>query len=349
MEKKALLSTPVEPIDIKAFDAGPILEAMGRTAFQARNLYRAAEIYRTMLEEGATVILTLAGSLVSAGQGRAIHDLIRKGLVDVIVATGANIVDQDFFEALGHRHYQGDPRADDEALRRLWIDRIYDTYIDEEELRHTDYTIAEIADSLPPGVYSSRAFIQAMGRYLVERGLGEGSIVRAAYEEGVPIFVPAFSDSSAGFGLVYHQAKHPDRHVSIDSVADFRELTQIKIWAGTTGLVMLGGGVPKNFAQDIVVAAEVLGYRVEMHKYAIQITVADERDGGLSGSTLSEAQSWGKVDAALSQMVFAEATLAFPLLASYVYHRVAERARKRYADRLETAPPLRPAQPAQPA
>lgn len=332
MRKKDLLSTPVVPIDIKAFDAGPILEAMGRTAFQARNLYRAAEIYLKMLEDDAAVILTLAGSLVSAGQGLIIHDLIRKGLVDAIVATGANIVDQDFFEALGHRHYQGDPKANDETLRRLWIDRIYDTYIDEEELRHTDHTIAEIADALPPRPYSSREFIWHMGRYLAERGLGERSIVRAAYEEGVPIFVPAFSDSSAGFGLVYHQVKRPEAHVTIDSVADFRELTEIKLKAGTTGLVMLGGGVPKNFAQDIVVAAEVLGHQVEMHKYAIQITVADERDGGLSGSTLSEAQSWGKVDAALSQMVFAEVTLAFPLLASYVWHRAPMRAKRRYAD-----------------
>ena len=181
MQKKDLLSTPVVPIDIKAFDAGPILEAMGKTAFQARNLHRAAEIYLEMLEDDCAVILTLAGSLVSAGQGLIVHDLIRKGLVDVIVATGANIVDQDFFEALGHRHYQGDPRADDEALRRLWIDRIYDTYIDEEELRHTDYTVAEIADGLEPRPYSSREFIWHMGRYLAERGLGEKSIVRAAW------------------------------------------------------------------------------------------------------------------------------------------------------------------------
>jgi len=122
-------------------------------------------------------------------------------------------------------------------------------------------------------------------------------------------------------------------------VADFRELTEIKLKAGTTGLVMLGGGVPKNFAQDIVVAAEVLGHQVEMHKYAIQITVADERDGGLSGSTLSEAQSWGKVDAALSQMVFAEATLAFPLLASYVWHRAPARAKRRYADLFQAEVP----------
>lgn len=111
----------------------------------------------------------------------------------------------------------------------------------------------------------------------------------------MPIFCPAFSDCSAGFGLVHHQWHNPDQHVSIDSVKDFRELTKIKIENDKTGIFMIGGGVPKNFTQDIVVAAEVLGYEnVSMHTYAVQITVADERDGALSGSTLKEASSWGK-------------------------------------------------------
>ncbi len=133
--------------------------------------------------------------------------------------------------------------------------------------------------------------------------------------------MPAFSDCSAGFGLVAHQVARPDHYVSIDSVKDFRELTDIKIKAGTTGLLMLGGGVPKNFVQDIVVSAEVLGHEVTMHKYAVQLTVADERDGALSGSTLKEANSWGKVDLAKEQMVYGEATVTFPLLAGYIYHK----------------------------
>jgi deoxyhypusine synthase len=217
------------------------------------------------------------------------------------------------------------------------IDRIYDTYIDEEELRVCDHTIAEIADSLEPGVYSSREFLAAMARYLQQRGLGEDSIVRTAYECGVPLFVPAFSDCSAGFGLVLHQYRAGARHVAIDSVKDFRELTFLKIHARQTGLVMVGGGVPKNFAQDIVVAAEVLGVEVPMHAYAIQVTVADERDGGLSGSTLREASSWGKVSAQREQMVFAEATLALPLLFGAVYHRGSwrQRTQRRWAEALE--------------
>ena len=146
------------------------------------------------------------------------------------------------------------------------------------------------------------------------------SLIQTCYECGVPIFCPAFSDCSAGFGIGKHQWEHPDKHVSIDSVKDFVELTQIKIKAGTTGLFMVGGGTPKNFAQDTVVCAEILGFDVPMHKYAIQITVADVRDGACSSSTLKEACSWGKVDVTYEQMVYAEGTTVIPAIASYVYH-----------------------------
>ena len=322
MDKRELLKNPVEHIDIKKTNVVPLVEAMEKTAFQARNLARAARIADMMVrDEEAGVILTLAGSLVSAGQKLIILDLLRNDMVDAIVSTGANIVDQDFFEALGFRHWQGSPVADDNELREKMIDRIYDTYIDEEELRVCDDTVRQIADGLEPGTYSSREFIVEMGRYLVNRDLGEDSIVRVAFEKNIPIFVPAFSDCSAGFGLVYHQVHNPRRHVVIDSVKDFRELTEIKIHQGVTGIFMLGGGVPKNFVQDIVVSAEFLGHDVEMHRYAVQLTVADERDGALSGSTLKEANSWGKVDLAWEQMVFGEITINLPLVAGYVYHQ----------------------------
>jgi deoxyhypusine synthase len=158
-----------------------------------------------------------------------------------------------------------------------------------------------------------------MGAYLDKNAKNRHSVVLAAYEHQVPIFVPAFSDCSAGFGLVHHQWFSPEEHVSIDSVRDFRELTQCKLASPHTGLFMIGGGVPKNFAQDTVVAAELLGFEAAMHKYAVQITVADERDGALSGSTLKEAHSWGKVDIVQEQMVYSEATVALPLIAGYVY------------------------------
>lgn len=329
MDKHELLHSTVEHLDIKAVNVVPLVDMMGKTAFQARNLHRAATIVDEMVADpDAAVILTLAGSLISAGQKGAILDMMRSNMVDAIVSTGANIVDQDFFEALGFKHYQGSPFASDNTLRELAIDRIYDTYIDEEELRVCDDTVRNIAEELEPRAYSSREFIREMGRYLDTHHPEGESIVLEAYRRHIPIFVPAFSDCSAGFGLVFHQVKHPDKHVSIDSVKDFRELTQIKVHAGVTGLLMLGGGVPKNFVQDIVVSAEFLGHEVEMHKYAVQLTVADERDGALSGSTLKEANSWGKVDLAKEQMVFGEATITFPLIAGYAYHKGSWRNRK---------------------
>lgn len=333
------LKKTVEHIDPRSFNAVSLVDAMGRTAFQARNLARAAHIYQQMLEDqGCTIILCLAGSLISAGLKKAIYELVANQMVDAIVSTGANIVDQDFFEALGYRHYVGTPFVDDDELRELHIDRIYDTYINEDELRSCDHTVAQIADGLDPRPYSSQEFIQQMGKWLVAQGKGNDSIVRVCYEKAVPIFAPAFSDCSAGFGLVYHQwNRNTGSKVTIDSAKDFLDLTRIKVNAKDTGLLMIGGGVPKNFAQDIVVAAEILGYEAPMHKYAVQITVADERDGALSGSTLKEASSWGKVSQSLEQMVFAEATLAFPLLVSYAYHKDAWRARKaqRWSDQLE--------------
>ena len=321
MTHKSLLNQPIEPIDVKQISGWQeIMVAMGKTAFQARNLARASDIFQRMLTDNAcSVILCLAGSMVSAGQKQVIIDLIEHNMIDAIVATGANIVDQDFFEALGFCHYQGHAQWDDQQLQDNGIDRIYDTLIDEDELRICDQTICDIANDLSPGVYSSREFIQHMGAYLDKNHKEANSVVLSAYRRELPIFVPAFSDCSAGFGLVMQQVANPNTHVSIDSVKDFRELTQLKVEQQETGLLMVGGGVPKNFAQDIVVAAELLGKEAPMHKYAIQITVADERDGALSGSTLREACSWGKVAMQYEQMVFAEASIALPMLVGAAY------------------------------
>ncbi|PMB54279.1 Deoxyhypusine synthase [Coxiella-like endosymbiont] len=333
--KKELLQQTVEHIDITRFDARPILDAMDRMSFTSRDLARATQIFNQMLQDKeCSIILTIAGSTSAGGCMKLYADLVKYNMVDAIVATGASIVDMDFFEALGFRHYQGRSIVDDQKLRNLYIDRIYDTYIDEEDLQRCDYTIFEIANRLQPRPYSSREFIQAMGAFLQQgKAKKEDLLVQLAYEHDVPIFCPAFTDSSAGFGLVLHQVKNPTKHLTIDSIRDFRELTEIKIQAERTGLLMIGGGVPKNFVQDTVVCAEVIGKSVDMHKYAIQITVADMRDGACSSSTLKEASSWGKVDTAYEQMVYAEATSILPLLTSDAYHRGfwRDRLRRRYA------------------
>jgi len=333
-EKRRLLSKPVEHIDIKKIDSTQLIEAMLKMSFTSRDTARAAMILNKMInDKDCTIWLVIAGSTSAAGCMQVYVDMVKHNMVDAVIATGATIVDMDFFEALGFRHYQGSAYADDKKLRSLYIDRIYDTYIDEEQLQECDLTVKKIADSLEPRPYSSREFIKEMGAFLTKNAKKKDSLVQAAYENNVPIFCPAFSDCSAGFGLVAHQTeriKQKKPFVTIDSVADFRELTQIKMNAKNSGLFMVGGGVPKNFAQDTVICAEVLGKNVPMHKYAIQITTADVRDGGCSGSTLREASSWGKVDIGFEQMVYAEASSVVPLIASYVYHKGDWKKRKKF-------------------
>ncbi|MBV8781562.1 MAG: deoxyhypusine synthase [Phycisphaerae bacterium] len=346
-DKSSFLQATIQHIDITRHNVVPVVDAMRSMAFSARDLARASEIYDRMLaDKECGVILCLAGSLISAGLKKVFVDMVRNNMVDAIVSTGANIVDQDFFEGLGFKHYIADERLksglDDGILREHMIDRIYDTLIDEEDLRICDEVMGKIIDEMEAKPYSSREIIREMGAYLAKNGKNKDSIVQAAYEKDVPIFCPAFSDCSAGFGFVAHQhakltAGEP--MVSIDSAKDFYELTQLKLKNPETGLFMIGGGVPKNFAQDIVVAAEILGVDAPMHKYAVQITVADVRDGALSGSTLKEASSWGKVDTVFEQMVYSEATLAVPLIVGYAYHKGSWKSRtgKKWATLLEPA------------
>ena len=328
--KKKLLDKPVKHIDIKSFDARKIIDSMSSMSFTSRDTAKASKIFNEMLEDkDCSIFLTLAGSTSAGGCMDLYSDLVKYNMVDAVIATGASIIDMDFFEALGFKHYQGSQFQDDTELRKNYIDRIYDTYIDEDELQICDKKICEIADGLDPRNYTSREFIHEMGKYLKKNSIKKDSLIETAFDHNVPIFCPAFTDSSAGFGLVIHQEKNPKKHITIDSIREFRELTEIKIKSKSSGLFMIGGGVPKNFIQDTVICAELLGKEVEMHKYAVQITVADSRDGACSSSTLKEASSWGKVDVTKEQMVFAEATSVLPLIASDAYHKGAWKNRDR--------------------
>ncbi len=320
--KKDFLNKPVEHIDITSFDARKIISSMEKMSFASRETANASNIFNEMIKDKeCTIFLTLAGSTSAGGCMHIYRDMIKYNMVDAVVATGASIIDMDFFEALGFKHYQGSQFQDDSELRKNYIDRIYDTYIDEDELQMCDKIICEIADNLKPRSYTSREFIHEIGKYLKKNAKKKNSLIETAYDNEVPIFCPAFTDSSAGFGLVMHQEKNQKKHLTIDSIREFRELTEIKIRSKGSGLFMIGGGVPKNFIQDTVICAELLGKKVDMHKYAIQITVADSRDGACSSSTLKEASSWGKVDVTKEQMVFAEATSILPLIASDAYHK----------------------------
>lgn len=332
INKSKFLKDKIQHIDIKKHDTRALIKDMSKMSFSARDLGRASEIYDMMLKEkDCTVFLTIAGSTSAAGCMQVYVDMVKNNMVDVIVATGATIADMDFFEAVGNKHYKGTPEADNTELRKHLVDRIYDTYIDEEELQKSDMTIKEVANGLPIGSYAPWEVINEMGKWLVnnpKRAKKQDSLIQAAYEHGVPIFCPSIVDSGAGFGLAHHYKENPDNHITLDVVKDFIDITDLKINTKTSGLLMIGGGVPKNFTQDTVIAAEMFGHEVDMHKYSVQITVADVRDGALSSSTLKEAGSWGKVNQAYEQMVFAEATTVVPLLAAYGYHTGSWKKRK---------------------
>jgi deoxyhypusine synthase len=276
-----------------------------------------------------TIFLGLAGSLIAAGMRRVIVDLIEENMVDVVVSTGA-IVSQDFYQVRGGRHYHGHPEADDKELRDLYIDRLYDTFIDEEKYWATDLAVSRFADSLAPQSLSSRAFLAL----LAEKARADrDSILGACARRGVPLFVPALNDSSIGIGLTehHHRFRSEGREpFQISSIRDNYELTQIVVQSPATAALYVSGGVPKNYINDSIVMSYIFGIDTGGHRYALQITTDAPHWGGLGGSTLSEATSWGKVSKkATHAMAFIETSVALPLLYGYALQKKAAKGRKR--------------------
>jgi deoxyhypusine synthase len=260
---------------------------------------------------------------------QVITDLIEQNMVDVVVSTGA-IISQDYYQVRGGRHYHGDVNADDRELRDLYIDRLYDTFIDEEKYWETDLAVSRFADSLAPQVLSSRAFLAL----LAEKARRDpGSILGASARNGVPLFVPALNDSSIGIGLTehYHRVRRKgEQPFQISSIRDNYELTQIVVQSPATAAVYVSGGVPKNYINDSIVMSYIFGIDTGGHRYALQITTDAPHWGGLTGSTLSEATSWGKVSKqATHEMAFIETSVALPMLYGYALQKKANAGRKR--------------------
>ncbi|MEW5692812.1 MAG: deoxyhypusine synthase family protein [Candidatus Hydrogenedentota bacterium] len=320
--KKQLFSQKIKSVYVKkGMKAATLVESMVGMSIQARNLGQCAQIFGRMIEdkERPLIIMGLAGPLIAAGLRKVIRDMVVNGYVDVVVSTGA-IMYQDIYQALGYKHYKGTPDADDSVLRDLRIDRIYDTYVDEELFWKLDCWISDKAFELEPGNYSSREFMEFLGTKIDD----QESIVYQASRLRVPIFVPALNDSSIGIGLTEqrHICKFNNvQGVSIDSIQDNYELTQIIVKSHKTAAVYVAGGVPKNYINDSVVMGYIFGIK-RGHSYAIQISTAIVNDGGLSGSTLSEAKSWGKIaKEAHSCFAWVEPSVALPLLYAYVVDR----------------------------
>ncbi|MCE2390582.1 MAG: deoxyhypusine synthase family protein [Proteobacteria bacterium] len=314
--KRALLRRPVEPLRPRELgNVADLLRAMSGMSVQARNLGDCYRVLEQMLRDPdrPTILLGLAGPLVAGGLRQVIRDMVELGLVDVVVSTGA-ILYQDVYQARGWQHYRGSPDADDAVLRSLYVDRIYDTYVDEVGFGKTDSWIGLIADELEPGCYSSRQLMDEIADRLED----PDSIVSSCRRRGVPMFVPALNDSSIGIGLTehYHRCVTRGRDgVHVDSIQDNYELTQIVAQSPATAAIYVAGGVPKNYINDSVVMSYIFERRDQGHRYALQTTTAVSADGGLSGSTLDEAKSWGKIRVeAARAMAWVEPTVALPLL-----------------------------------
>jgi len=321
--RKALLKKPVRQIDVRAVHGiGDLLEQFQGSSIQARNLGRCLEVWENALTDPKrpTILLGLAGPLVAAGLRTVVRDLIDWGLVDVVVSTGA-IFYQDLYQTIGGRHWVGTPNADDVQLRELYLDRIYDTYVDELKFEDTDRAIGRVTADFPARPASSREYLTFLG----QRFPSPDSILATAARRGVPVFSPALIDSSIGIGLTLYYQAHRQRkeRFILDAVRDNYELVQILAGSPRTAVVYIGGGTPKNWINDgIVMANYAFGREGEGHYYALQITTDAPHWGGLSGSTLDEAQSWGKIaKTATRAMAHLEASIGLPLLAGALWDR----------------------------
>ena len=325
--KKEVLSRPVGTIEVGDKSISGLLQEMAQTGFQGKKLGEVAQIWSEMArQKGLTIFLGLTGSLSTTGQWKIIRWLIEKRYVDVLVSTGANI-SEDILEALGYHYYQGTWLANDEELLRMKVDRFYDVYADEMQYRKLENTIYKFASTLDEKkVYSTREFLYLFGEYMSEKSID--SIVAAAYERKVPVYSPGLIDSGYGVALSLLK-RQKGKLIRLDQTKDMEELAQIAEKTRRTGVVYLGGGVPKDTIQlsTIIKSLTTGGEEETPHEYAIQITADSPQWGGLSGCTLEEAISWGKISSkAKKATLYSDITLALPLVAHALNESVEKRA-----------------------
>ncbi|HVP78945.1 MAG TPA: deoxyhypusine synthase family protein [Thermodesulfobacteriota bacterium] len=312
--KSKFLHQPVQHLNLKETKSLlDLVQAFEHTSFQSRNLFKCFEVFRKMLDDPACIIfLGLSGAMIPGGMRKVIRDMIEMKLIDVMVSTGANIF-HDLFENFGYRHYVGVEEGNDDDLRRDRIVRVYDALMDDDEINRVIHLLSNLPAKLKERVTSSRQYLEVLGSTLKD----EGSILRTAFRHGIPIFIPALSDSSIGIGLTFlHlQKKVSSEGFVIDQIRDSFEIAQIKKMASITGAIYIGGGVPKNYIQQLGPVSDLLFKKESGHRYAFQITTDDPKWGGLSGCTFEEAKSWGKIEKRSSHAaVYMDATVALPLL-----------------------------------
>lgn len=320
MERKEYLENPVKHIKIgKALTVNELMQQFKNSgSFGAGRLASACDIYEKMLKDpDCTIFLALSGAIVPAGMRTVIADLIRKKLVDVIVTTGACMV-HDAIEAVGGRHYKGSWLVDDKELYKHHIFRIYDIFVSEEDYMRLDYELSEmyreIAQERQGKSLSSDEFAWEIGKRLND----PNSILRAAYEENVPIYIPAVRDSEFGFIHWLHSSQKDQKNVLlVDAFKDVSSICEICSKSPKNGMIVLGGGVPRNTVQSSALASK------KGLDYGVIITMDRPETGGLSGSTLDEAVSWGKIKGEADHvMVIGDSLMVFPFMVASVMERL---------------------------
>ncbi|WP_455363360.1 deoxyhypusine synthase family protein [[Eubacterium] cellulosolvens] len=324
MNRQRFLSHPTKPFEVTpSRTADQLMGEMASTAFQGRKLGEALEIWSRMLKKRQIVIwMGVAGAMVPAGMRKIIAQFIRRRMIDVLVTTGATIY-HDSYEAIGGKHFKGTDRVDDVQLRKYRVDRMYDVYADERRFYRLDNEIERdfcslLRDNYP---YSSREITEKLGAWLSQRARDKDNISIAAYEAGVPVFLPAICDSSLGFSMMFANRRGP-RRIIVDHMKDVDESAMITERCAKSGVVIFGGGVPKNFIQQSAVVASYATRHDRTHNYAIQVTTDAAHWGGLSGATLEEAKSWGKYSPrARMATCHVDSTIALPILAQALADR----------------------------
>jgi len=315
--KRRYLTHPTRPIKLKpGMGVSELLEGLEGCSFQGRQLGIAAKIWADALDEDIIVWFGLAGAMVPAGMRRVIVTLIERRLIDVVVSTGANLY-HDLYETIGNYHFLGSADANDIALRAEKIDRIYDTYADEDGFVRLDKRVGAWAmKTLEDRPYTTREFLNLLGKEAARLSKGEQGILSAAYKHGVPVYCPAIGDSSIGIGLAGQK-----RTVMFDMIGDVEETARIAAKKPSM-VIYVGGGTPKNFIQQTEVTNMVLGLDVEGHRYAIQFVVDAPHWGGLSGCTFDEAISWGKIAVDAKRVtVVCDGSIALPAVVAALLTR----------------------------
>ncbi|MDX1533851.1 MAG: deoxyhypusine synthase, partial [Nitrosopumilaceae archaeon] len=309
-----------------------LVEVYSRTGYNGRQLGEAAKLFAKMIQDDATICLTVAGAMTPVGFGGIFKTLIERGFVDWMVTTGANVYHEDHF-AWGFPVKQGHFEVDDMVLYDKEIVRIRDVFIKfYETLEAEDQVIQKMfKEKLIDKPFTSAEFTNLIGEISYKKSkFPEKSFVASAYKYDVPVYVSTLKDSSLALNLAVHRLR--DKTYNLDFVREIIEQGAIVHGAKKSGIVELGGGVPKNTAQQTgPLLDQILRRGNGGQDYVIQITDARPDTGGLSGATLQEGKSWGKVQDAHHDMVtvYADATIAFPILALYAISNQKRRKPKR--------------------